>query len=261
MTIRKNILCQCYSNSYFSYIQTFIIHSERVTLLNTIESDISTQKIFTESEAGSNVQSGITSAQNKAEAASNKVSSLYDPVIKGVEEGLEEAGGMARSFLSGGGGTEGFQNFTPQYTSLDDFITWYRKIREEVDVVNEWRGAGDCGGLCKNIDVDLEAYEREEKKKKEANPDYVFGSHEDDQTRLTNLQARILYKYYMVQLMKDTPEATAGITDARSWLKKYLIQSFEKIRHFQHAQRTKQIPISFVIAVLLKLILTRLLKN
>ena len=133
-----------------------------------------------------------------------------------------------RQATSGGGGREGFQNFKPQYTSLEDFKKWYRKVREDNDVINEWRGKGNCQGLCANIDADLEAYEREEANKKKTNPDYVFGSHEDDETRLTNLQSRVLYKYHMIDFIKKMPEATAGKTDIRNWFKKFMIKNFEK---------------------------------
>ena len=225
--------------SAICYIQTVFIHQERTKLLNNIEKDISTQKIFTESDMGSNIQSGITFAQNKVESAGQSVTSLYDPIIKGVQDGVDAAGNVASQgadiasnavsqATSGGGGREGFQNFKPQYTSLEDFKIWYRKVREDMDVVNEWRGKGNCQGLCANIDADLEAYEREEANKKKTNPDYVFGSHEDDQTRLTNLQARILYKYQIIDFIKETPEATAGKTDIRNWLKKFMIKNFEK---------------------------------
>ena len=246
---KKKIFVVAISISAICYIQTVYIHHERTKFLSNINKDISTQKIFTESESSSNIQSSITFAQNNLESAGQSVSSLYDPIIKGVEDGVEAVGNVASqgaeavsnvasqgaeavsnaaSQVTGGGRREGFQNFKPQYTSLEDFKIWYRKVREDIDVVNEWRGKGNCQGLCANIDADLESYEREETNKKKTNPDYVFGSHEDDETRLKDLQARILYKYQIIDFIKEIPEATAGKTDIRNWLKKFMIKNFEK---------------------------------
>ena len=103
-----------------------------------------------------------------------------------ASQGAEVASNAA-SQVTGGGRQEGFQNFKPQYTSLEDFKIWYRKVREDIDVVNEWREKVIVKDYA-NIDADLESYEREETNKKKTNPDYVFGSHEDDETRLKDLQ-------------------------------------------------------------------------
>ena len=217
-SVKKNfVVALCISA--VCYIQTVIVHNERKKLLDEIERDISTQKIFTESNSVINIQSDMSKTQSDVnEAVKNKV---YDPIIKGVDE-------AGNALSQGGGGREGFQNFKPQYTSLEDFKKWYRNVREDNDVINEWRGKGNCQGLCANIDADLEAYEREETNKKKNNPDYVFGSHEDDETRLKDLQARILYKYDMIDFIKKMPEATAGKTDIRNWFKKFKIKNFEK---------------------------------
>ena len=227
----------CLLISAVCFIQCFIVHNSRMSLLKQIEREVSNGKVFTEHEASVLAQEGsMFSMPTSISIPTPEIPETSNP-SDNTPFGEEPQEDAPEGDAAEGDNVEGFENPKPKSPTLEDLLSWYSDIQTYHDPY------GDYDGEFNDIKRDIEAYKLEidtknaeitERNSRISEDEEPEPLHTIDVDRLKNLQDRMLTKYHTVSTLRKIPPVTAGDDDIKKWLREIILVTTQN--HPKHSK-------------------------